>query len=167
MNFKHLCKHHVTRWTPALAPHYFVSLALLPAPAHCETCSLKFQRSEPYTDKIQFSPVKNVQEPGFVWRKESVTRLSSPWRTRNVAGVGGVGGVGCALRALVASNETPTLHPQASTKDKRIPLSGLYCSGRGGGSNSSGPCSHLDSYGPQGGASCGISPEGFLGPAED
>ena len=32
---------------------------------------------------------------------------------------------------------------------------------------SSGPYSHLDPYGPQREASCGISPEGFLGTAED
>lgn len=66
-------------------------------------------------------------------------------RTRNVAGVG----VGGQPRAHVASNETPLLYPQASTKDKRIPLSWAVLQGGVVVSTSSGPYSHSDSTGPR------------------
>lgn len=79
----------------------------------------------------------------------------------------GVGGVGCAPRAHVASNETLLLYPQASTKDKRIPLSGLYCSGRGGGSNKLWTLQSSRLLWAPGRCILWISLEGFLELAED
>lgn len=57
--------------------------------------------------------------------------------------------------------------PKLALRTKGSPFPGCTAVGGVVVATSSGPYSHLDSYGPQREASCGISPEGFLGTAED